>query len=128
MVEKRDQEVTLEMEGGRVRGVVVNAAPERVATCRAHIFGRALVWDFFRDNWRYSDTNELIVPDELIDWPCPGCGQKISPEGHDPCIRNLPGVKYACCGHGVSSGYIAFENGVVIRGDFVEIQKDGIDT
>lgn len=34
--------------------------------------------------------------------------------GHDPCIANLPGVAYACCGHGAEPGYIHFYNGRVI--------------
>ena len=49
---------------------------------------------------------------------CPVC--KLFPDdddGHDPCIRNLPGVKNACCGHG-GEGYAEFENGVVLRGTF----------
>ena len=37
-------------------------------------------------------------------------------EGHDPCISNLPGVKNACCGHGLKKGaYIHFEDDSVIR-------------
>jgi hypothetical protein len=46
---------------------------------------------------------------------CHQCGQTATPEGHDPCLDTLPGVKYACCGHGIREGYIAFENGVVLR-------------
>ena len=61
---------------------------------------------------------------------CNACGLKTKKEhatkdedgkrtGYaDPCIGILPGVKYACCGHGnqpYSAGYIFFENGVVIR-------------
>jgi hypothetical protein len=34
------------------------------------------------------------------------CHQLRTPEGHDPCIANLPGVIEACCGHGVCPGYI----------------------
>jgi len=30
----------------------------------------------------------------------------------DPCLGVLPGVKFACCGHGVVDGYLFFENGV----------------
>jgi hypothetical protein len=31
----------------------------------------------------------------------------------DPCIGGLPGVAYACCGHGEKvGGYILFENGI----------------
>ena len=33
----------------------------------------------------------------------------------DPCLGILPGVKYACCGHGGESGYVFFENGLVVR-------------
>ena len=43
---------------------------------------------------------------------------KRTPEGHDPCIANLPGVVFACCGHGVKEGYVCFESGTIIRGDF----------
>lgn len=60
------------------------------------------------------------------EWPhgrptrrCPACDQPQTPEGHDPCIANLPGVKFACCGHGTKHGYIVFENGTVIDGLFL---------
>jgi len=33
----------------------------------------------------------------------------------DPCLGCLPGVAFACCGHGDREMYIAFENGVTIR-------------
>jgi hypothetical protein len=49
---------------------------------------------------------------------------KRTPEGHDPCIARLPGVRYACCGHGVREGYIQFDNGVVVRGYFTDIERD----
>jgi hypothetical protein len=49
---------------------------------------------------------------------------KRTREGHDPCIARLPGVRYACCGHGVHEGYIQFENGVVLRGYFTDIERD----
>ena len=51
-------------------------------------------------------------------WRCPHCGLMRNGEGHDPCLGELPGVDYACCGHGGHGngrGYIAFSNGVVIR-------------
>jgi hypothetical protein len=40
----------------------------------------------------------------------------------DPCLGLLPGVTDACCGHGDRSrAFVAFENGVLIRGfDWVE--------
>lgn len=34
----------------------------------------------------------------------------------DPCLGKLPGVAFACCGHGDAKyAYIAFENGVTLR-------------
>lgn len=61
------------------------------------------------------------VPPEPRD--CGRCGRQVS-EAPDPCLGVLPGVWSACCGHGDREGaYIAFANGVTIRG-FDEI--DGI--
>ena len=50
-------------------------------------------------------------------WVCPLCKLARGPDMHDPCLGNLPGVQYACCGHGgegPTSGYLYFENGVRI--------------
>lgn len=54
------------------------------------------------------------------EWECPECHLKRGTDGHDPCLGKLPGVNFACCGHGGKSnqsadGYISFENGTVIR-------------
>lgn len=49
---------------------------------------------------------------------CDNCLLKRPASGHDPCIANLPGITDACCGHGKRKGYLAFENGIVIRGHF----------
>ncbi|MFA7287277.1 MAG: hypothetical protein WC055_00195 [Melioribacteraceae bacterium] len=67
------------------------------------------------DNYKFIDNDESIYEHNR---PCPKCGDKETIEGHDPCIRNLPGVRYACCGHGFEEGYILFENGIIIRGNF----------
>lgn len=50
---------------------------------------------------------------------CKQCRRELSLRGEtpDPCLGMLPGVKYACCGHG-DEGYISFDNGVIIRGQF----------
>ena len=62
---------------------------------------------------------------ELTDKKCKRCKRPPTKEGHDACLKTLPGVKFACCGHGVQPGYIMFNNGLVIRGDFkVERQKE----
>jgi hypothetical protein len=54
---------------------------------------------------------------------CIRCKRKATEDGHDSCLANLPGVKYACCGHGIEEGYISFENGITIRGTF-EVDDD----
>lgn len=70
---------------------------------------------YYEDNvWRYIDTDESIT----VKRPCVKCGKYVTPEGHDACIANLPGVVNACCGHGVEKGYIHFKDGRVIRGYF----------
>lgn len=51
------------------------------------------------------------------DMKCPKCGLKPI-GGHDPCIANLPGVDYACCGHGKEEGYVKFKSGHTLRGNF----------
>ena len=66
---------------------------------------------------------------EIFEKPCKRCKKPPTKEGHDACLGTLPGVKYACCGHGEQPGYIMFTNGVVIRGDFKverhkEVKKD----
>lgn len=39
------------------------------------------------------------------------------PDFHDPCIRALPGVLFACCGHaGVEVPYVAFDDGLAVYG------------
>jgi hypothetical protein len=62
--------------------------------------------------------------------PCEFCGRakvrdaKLSPDVeanwdhlHDGCIPNLPGVRWACCGHGVREGYLVFEDGRTLTFD-----------
>lgn len=64
--------------------------------------------------WHYKDTGELVKDNPR---PCLHCG-KDSIDGDDACLGHLPGVKYACCGHGINDGYIWFENGVYVSGQF----------
>jgi len=40
--------------------------------------------------------------------PCVRCGEHATELGHDPCIANIPGAVYACCGHGIEEGYIQY--------------------
>ncbi len=49
---------------------------------------------------------------------CQKCGARYRPHrDHDPCIKDLPFVMYACCGHGekFNEGYAALVNGICIR-------------
>lgn len=45
---------------------------------------------------------------------CKVCDKQCSSEFPDPCIGELPGVNFACCGHGGRLGYISFTNGVAV--------------
>lgn len=62
-----------------------------------------------------------IVPAKAqneVGWECPACHKRREKDGHDPCLGKLPGVKFACCGHGGQGdceGYIFFTNGKIIR-------------
>jgi hypothetical protein len=71
-------------------------------------------------------TDEAQVPYKgQKDWKCPWCGLERGADGHDPCLGELPGVKYACCGHagyGACEPYILFENG--LRISFVPVAID----
>ncbi len=56
----------------------------------------------FRQQWVYEDTGEPIE----VEKPCVRCGRMPTPEGHDACLGNLVGVKFAYCRHGVEQSYI----------------------
>jgi hypothetical protein len=56
--------------------------------------------------------------------PCNRCGQCRTAKHHDPCIADLPGVRDACCGHGIESGYVNFVNGLVIRGIWDHLREE----
>lgn len=69
----------------------------------------------------YADSN---MPVENNERPCVKCQRLATPKGHDACMANLPGVKYACCGHGDrEQAYVMFENGMVIRGFTIQKEK-----
>jgi hypothetical protein len=82
---------------------------------QTHALGRKIIVTNDNPVWRYEDGETY---DPKNPRPCIRCGKKPDKDEHDPCIKNLPGVKNACCGHGVDKGYIQFENGVTIRGIF----------
>lgn len=69
----------------------------------------------FFDDWRYVDNDEKVNNSRN----CPKCNLPPTTEGHDPCIKNLPNVEYACCGHGInddiSKPYVKLKTGKVHR-------------
>ncbi len=79
----------------------------------SHISGHKVWFSWLSYKWRYCDTNK-VSPESR---PCIRC-EKSEIEGHDACLANLPGVKNACCGHGVADGYIQFMDGRTVRGQF----------
>ncbi len=76
-------------------------------TTTSFIRGHKIIWSSKLKKWKYADTKEIYVPTpfDSNDRPCIKCGEMPTPEGHDACLGVLPGVKFACCGHGVSTGH-----------------------
>lgn len=89
---------------------------------KGYIRGYEIKFDPDKRAWIFVDTGAKIKQDGKEYRPCKKCGQPPTKEEHDFCIKNLPGVINACCGHGVEDGYIQFENGIIIRGKF-KIEK-----
>lgn len=63
----------------------------------------------------YKDNKEIDIDKELF--TCKKCGKSAYNNEPDPCLGILPGVEYACCGHGNTKfAYIKFKDGTIIRG------------
>lgn len=41
----------------------------------------------------------------------------------DPCLGELPGVDFACCGHGERPGYLSFHDGTRIEIEAKHVQR-----
>lgn len=67
-------------------------------TATAYHRGHPIHWD--HPHWRYSDGTPATT-----ERPCVSCGLTAEPKGPDPCLGRLPGVAFACCGHGVTEPY-----------------------
>lgn len=66
--------------------------------------------------WRYVDTGDRVADDK--DRDCGFCGKANTPEGHDGCLGELPGVMNACCGHGdPRDAYVQLSDGRRLGGD-----------
>jgi hypothetical protein len=80
--------------------------------------GHELRYDEDVEKWRYADDLSLVEDGER---PCATCGEMPTALDHDACIANLPGVSFACCGHGVSDKewypYVSLDNGRSLYGE-----------
>ncbi len=61
--------------------------------------GHLIKWWWGR--WVYVDDG---MPADDSKRPCPRCARFPTSEGYDACLGHIPGVKAACCGHGVWGG------------------------
>ena len=60
--------------------------------------GEAFFREWLADWW--------VDGDGWVDGRCRARGRGRTELGHDPCIANLPGVRFACCGHGCEPPYL----------------------
>lgn len=72
--------------------------------------------------WYFIDNNELasyqlVESDKVIinTRPCPLCSKIPTKEGYDACLGYICGAKSACCGHGVTSGYVSYDTAERVR-------------
>ena len=68
-------------------------------TARSHSRGHEIE---YQDEWVYSDTKASITTKRTCKW----CYKAPTKEGYDACLGYIPGVKSACCGHGVKRKYV----------------------
>lgn len=89
-------------------------------TVRSHGFGyKVFSIQDGKGNMVQEPTYEDINKPTTVKRKCPECKQFETKEGHDPCIANSPGVRFACCGHGKYEGYIMFNNGTIFKGKLI---------
>jgi hypothetical protein len=86
---------------------------ERVRAGSPRAFGQLLLFEEIRDReadrtgWRNADGRRPDDDDlerDLRAERCAVCGEHRTAELDDPCIARLPGVEFACCGHGRRGG------------------------
>ena len=88
-------------------------------TAIAYIRGHKVVESSSDGPWRYADTGEPATEP----WrPCVRCGRPAVGEvGADACLGILPGVKAACCGHGVQRAFVFFCDGTRLHPADVDV-------
>ena len=69
-----------------------------------YIRGNKIKMEYANGTWCYPDGGEV----RSHDIPCARCGKLATPEDHDACLGYIPGVRAACCGHGIHELMIDF--------------------
>lgn len=78
---------------------------------RSNAYGHEAEYNWDKNMWVYSDTKEPVTKARH----CKCCGKLPTKEDYDGCIGELPGVKHACCGHGVENPYVILNSGEEIK-------------
>ncbi len=63
-------------------------------TATSYVRGHTIV---YTGKWVYADNGKPADDSRA----CPRCARRPTAQGHDACLGHLPGVRSACCGHGV---------------------------
>lgn len=82
----------------------------------SNVKGHNIYYDKVNSCWKYEDNNEIF--DKNNERLCKKCGNKSTDKGHDSCLGHLGIIINACCGHGINEGYLQFDCGTTIRGNF----------
>lgn len=69
---------------------------------KSHINGNQCY--FTSGMWLYMDG--VSISKEIR--TCPKCGKMPTSEGYDACLGYIDGAEMACCGHGITEGYIIY--------------------
>ena len=64
--------------------------------------------EYSNNEWVYSD-NKVNVDKEIR--KCTKCNCYPTVEDYDACLGHIPKATHACCGHGITDGYIIYEDG-----------------
>lgn len=89
---------------------------------RSRLRGHPIIWDNGR--WIYEDDSAEVPANGGEIRPCVRCGSLFPLTESDTCLKVLPGVTNACCGHGIRSGaYVRFTNGIVLK-EFIIDEED----
>ena len=74
--------------------------------------GNLFLYDDEKDQaYNYDNNKKIDIPHT-----CRNCKKEMKEDEPDACIGKLPGVKYACCGHGIIvDAYVVFNDNTLLR-------------